>query len=481
MKREDSVAENELCFKGAVELTRLIRTREVSAREVMAAHLARIDRINPVVNAIVSLIPEQALAGAEAVDRALAQGLDPGPLAGLPVAHKDLLPTQGLRTTYGSPIFKDYVPDHDALIVARQKAAGAICLGKTNTPEFGAGSQTFNQVFGATRNPYDLTKTCGGSSGGAAVALAMGMIALADGSDLGGSLRNPANFCNVVGLRPSPGRVPSWPKTLGWFPLVVVGPMARSVTDLAFLLSAVAGPDPRDPTALSEPGGKFAPPLGRDFKGTRVAFSPDLGGLPVDRRVREVLIRQRSVFENLGCIVEEATPDLTDADDIFQVLRAYYFEARWGKYLDSHRHLLKDTVVWNIEAGRALTGARIGRAEADRTRLFHRVREFMEAHEFLVLPVNQVPPFDVDQPYITEIEGVALETYIDWMKSCYHITVTGLPAISVPAGFTAEGLPVGIQIVGRHRDDRGVLELAHAFEQATGVGEWRRFDPRLPG
>jgi amidase len=475
------VSDGDLCFLDALDLARLIRGRKVSAREVMEAHLARIDRINPVVNAIVSLVPEQALAQAAAVDRALARGLDPGPLAGLPVAHKDLLPTQGIRTTYGSLVFKDFVPDHDALIVARQKAAGAIALGKTNVPEFGAGSQTFNRVFGETRNPYDLTKTCGGSSGGAAVALATGLVPLADGTDLGGSLRNPANFCNVVGLRPSPGRVPSWPKTLGWFPMNVSGPMARSVSDLAFLLSVMAGPDRRDPLALAEPGERFAPPLDRSFKGVRAAFSLDLGGLPVDRRVTEVLARQRSVFEDLGCIVEDAEPDLADADEIFKVWRAWYFEARWGGTLETHRHLLKETVIWNIEAGRALTGPELGRAESQRTRLFHRVREFMEKYEFLILPVNQVPPFDVNQPYVAEIEGVAMSTYIDWMKSCYYITVTGHPAVSVPAGFTVEGLPVGVQIVGRHQDDRGVLELAYAFEQATGVGRRRRFDPRLGG
>jgi len=473
------MSDGDLCLMGALDLARLIRARKVSAREVMETHLARIDRINPAVNAIVSLVPEQALAQAEVVDRALARGLDPGPLAGLPVAHKDLLPTKGICTTYGSMVFKDFLPDHDALIVARQKAAGAIALGKTNVPEFGAGSQTFNPVFGETRNPYDLTKTCGGSSGGAAVALATGLVPLADGTDLGGSLRNPANFCNVVGLRPSPGRVPSWPKTLGWFPMNVSGPMARSVTDLAFLLSVIAGPDRRDPLALSEPGDRFAPPLDRGFKGVRIAFSLDLGGLPVDRRITEVLARQRSVFEDLGCIVEDAAPDLTDADEIFKAWRAWYFEARWGGYLETHRHLLKETVIWNIEAGRALTGPELGRAESKRTRLFHRVRDFMDTYEFLILPVNQVPPFDVKQPYVTEIDGVAMSTYIDWMKSCYYITVTGHPALSVPAGFTAEGLPVGVQIVGRHQDDRGVLELAYAFEQATGVGRQRRFDPKL--
>jgi len=463
---------NEICFLTATEMAQRIRAKELSAREVMEAHLSQIDRVNPHVNAVVTLLAEKALADAELADQVLAQGGDIGRLHGLPVAHKDLVMTQGIRTTFGSPIYKEFVPDQDALIVQRLRNAGAITIGKTNTPEFGAGSQTFNEVFGATTNPYDRTKTCGGSSGGAAVALACGMIPIADGSDTGGSLRNPANFCNVVGFRPSPGRVPQWPSEVGWFPISVHGPMARTVKDVALMLSAIAGPDPRCPIAIAEPGNLFSQPLERDFKGVRIAWSHDLGSFPVDPRVTTTIDAQRTTFESLGCQVEQDEPDFRDADEAFKVWRAWAFELKFSSLLKSHRDQLKDTIVWNVEEGQKLTGPQIGNAERRRTALYHRVRQFMETYEFLILPVSQVPPFDVNQPFITEINGQQMETYIDWMKSCYYITVTGLPAISVPCGFTPEGLPVGVQIVGRHQDDLGVLQLAQAFEEATGF--WKK-------
>jgi amidase len=457
----------EICFLTATELARRIRVKDLSAREVMEAHLAQIARLNPKVNAVVTLLPERAMELAAQADEALARGAEVGPLHGLPVAHKDLVPTKGIRTTYGSRIFKDYVPEQDGLIVERLRQAGALTIGKTNTPEFGAGSQTFNEVFGATLNPYDTTKTCGGSSGGAAVALACGMLPIADGSDTGGSLRNPANFCNVVGFRTAPGRVPVWPTQLGWWPISVQGPMARTVQDTALMLSAIAGPDARSPIAIAEPGSLFARHLGRDFKGVRIAWSRDVGGLPVDPRITAVLDRQRPVFEGLGCVVDEATPDFRDADEIFQIWRAWRMELSYGEHVRNRRKLVKDTVIWNVELGATLTGPQLSQAERKRTELYHRLRQFLETYEFLVLPVSQVPPYDVKQPYVTEINGVKMGTYIDWMKSCYYITVTGLPAISVPAGFTPEGLPVGIQIVGRHQDDFGVLQMAYAFEQAT--------------
>src|SRR5918995_5582001 len=468
----------EICFLSATELVRLVRAKELSVREMVESHLARIERFNPEVNAVVTLTAEQAMDQAQAADDALARGEEVGPLVGLPVAHKDLIPTKGVRTTFGSLVYKDFVPDHDALVVDRLKEAGAISLGKTNTPEFGAGSQTFNEIFGETLNPYDPATTCGGSSGGAAVALACRMVPIADGSDMGGSLRNPASFCNVVGFRPSPGRVPSWPDPTPWLALSVEGPMARTVEDAALMLSAIAGPDARCPVSISEPGTLFLRPLERDFGGVRVAWSRDLGGLPVDPRVTEVLEGHRGVFESLGCAVEEAEPDFAGADEVFQVLRAWRYELAYGELLEHHREEMKDTVVWNIEEGARLSGPQIGRAERMRTELFHRVRTFMQSYEFLVAPVSQVPPFDVKQRYVTEIAGERMETYIDWMRSCYYVTVTGLPAVSVPCGFTPEGLPVGVQIVGRYRDDFGVLQLAHAFERATRHGERR---PPLAG
>ncbi len=467
---------SEICFMTATEMVQKIRDKQLSCREVMAAHLNQIERVNPIVNAIVTRIPaEQALALADAADEALAQGKAIGPLHGLPIAHKDLVPTKDMRTTFGSPIYKDFVPDHDGLIVERLKKAGAITIGKTNTPEFGAGSQTFNQVFGETLNPYDTTKTCGGSSGGAAVSLACGMLPLADGSDTGGSLRNPGNFCNIVGFRTSPGRVPIWPNPVAWYPISVQGPMARTVQDAALMLSAIAGPDPRSPIAIAEPGSVFSGSLERDFKGVKIAWSKNLGDLPVDPRVTQVLENQQCVLHDLGCIVEAGQPDFSGADDIFKVWRAWRFELRYTELLKDHRKLIKDTVVWNTEQGQKLTGPQLGRAEVRRTELYHRVREFMENYEFLICPVNQVPPFDIKQPYVEEIDGVKMETYIDWMKSCYYITVTGLPAISVPCGFTPEGLPVGMQIVGRHNADFSVLQLAHAFEKATGF--WKQHPP----
>ena len=463
-------ASADLCAWPAADLARSIAARELSAAEVMEAHLARIYRLNPAVNAIVTLLPDEARRGAEEADAAVARGDALGPLHGLPVAHKDLTWTKGIRTTFGCRAFEHFVPDEDALIVERLRAAGAITVGKTNTPELGAGSQTFNAVFGATRNPYDTTKTCGGSSGGAAVGLATGMLPIADGSDLGGSLRNPAGFCNVVGFRPSPGRVPIWPTQAAWFPMGVQGPMARNVTDVALMLSAIAGPDPRAPISLSEPGTVFCPPLDRDVDGAVVAWSRDLGGLPVDPRVTAVIEAERGTVEDLGCVVEDAEPDMSGVADVFRVWRAWYFEACYGTLLDEHRELLKDTVIWNIEEGRRLTGPRLGDAARTWSTLLDRVRRFFERFDFLVLPVSQVPPFDVDQPYVTEIDGVRMKTYLDWMSSCAHISVLGLPAISVPCGFTDDGLPVGVQIVGRQHDDLRVLQLAHAFEQLNGAG-----------
>jgi amidase len=453
-------------FTPARKLARLIHSRKLSAAEVMRAFIERIERVNPQVNAIVTFLPEQALKEAKALDRR--KGAKP-PLAGLPIAYKDLVATKGIRTTLGSLVYKDNVPKEDALLVERLKAAGAITLGKTNTPEFGAGSNTFNRVFGATRNPFDPVKTAGGSSGGAAAAVACGMLPFADGSDLAASLRNPGNYCNVVGFRPTPGRVPSYPTANAWDTQPVIGPIARTVDDAAFLLSAMAGPDRRAPVSISEPGSIFNRPLTRSFKKVRVAWTKDFGGLPVEPEVTAVLEARRKVFASLGCVVEEACPDFSGATEAFETLRAVSFAMRFAPLLKTHRSELKDTVIWNIEQGLALDGAKIARAETLRTDLYQRLRTFLEKHEFLLGPVNQLPPFPVDTEYPTEIAGVKMTNYLDWMKSCYYITITSHPAISVPAGFTTDGLPVGLQIVGRYRDDFGVLQLAHAFEQETQV------------
>ena len=445
----------------------LIRRKQLSAREAVTAHLEQIARVDPHVNAIVTMTAERAMEQAARADEAQARGETPGALHGLPIAHKDLFETAGIRTTFGSPLFADYVPAQNALVVDRVQGAGAITLGKTNTPEFGAGSQTFNTVFGATRNPYDLTKTSGGSSGGAAVALACGMIALADGSDTGGSLRNPAAFCNVVGLRVAPGRVPDVAAANPWSTLNVIGPMGRTVADVALLLSSMAGPDPRSPISIAEPPERFAVPLQRDFHGKRVAWFRDLGGVPFDKRVSNAVNEQRRVFEDLGCVVEEMEPDLSGADEAFLTLRAWSFVTGLGGLVERNRDQFKESIQWEVDRGLRLTSADLSRAVSLQAAVWQRMRAFLERYEYFILPTTQVPPFDVNQPHVSEIEGVKMGSYIEWMKSCYLISILETPAISVPCGFTPEGLPVGLQIVGRHRDEWSVLQLAHAFEQAT--------------
>ena len=461
---------SELCFLSATELARRLRAGELSASEVLEAHLRQIERVNPHVNAIVTLDEETARARARELDDLPDKN---GVLHGLPIAIKDLELTKGLRTTFGSAIYENNVPDEDALFVERLRAAGAVVIGKTNTPEFGAGSQTFNAVFGCTRNPYDLEKTCGGSSGGAAVGVACGMVPFADGSDLGGSLRNPPSFCNVVGLRPSPGRIPRWPTSDPWNTLNVLGPIARSVEDAALMLSVMAGPDRRAPLSSDAPGEIFRGSLERDFGGVRIACSRDLGSFPVDKDVRAVFDDAVERFAELGCEVDEAHPDFANAPEIFQILRAHLFAMEHAEHLEHHRSLMKETVVWNVEKGLALRASEVARAQRQRGELYQRVRRFMERYEFLLLPVTQVAPFDIETEWVREIDGVAMESYVDWMKSCYFISLTALPAMSVPAGFTSGGLPVGLQIVGRYRDERSVLALGHAFERATRFGEHR--------
>ena len=457
----------DLCFLSATEQSKLIRSQKISVQELIRAHLDQIERYNPVLNAIVTLTADSAMAEAYAADQQLEKNTEVGILHGLPVAHKDLFLTKGVRTTFGSLAFEDFVPDVDSLPVERLKKAGGISLGKTNTPEFGAGSQTFNAVFGSTPNPYDLTKTCGGSSGGGAVALASGMISIADGTDLGGSLRNPASFCNLVGIRPSVGRVPSWPESLGWYTMSVPGPMARTVQDVALAMAAMSGPDDRSPISLEAPGEIFLNPLTRSFKACKIAFSANLGGLPVEPEVAKVVESTRAVFQDLGCEVINDEPNISEADEIFMLWRAWRTELRITPLLKEHRDQFKDTVIWNAEQGLPITGPQLARAEAKRTELYHRMREFFKKYEFLVLPVSQVAPFSIDLEFPQEINGVKMNTYIDWQKSAYHISALGNPAISVPAGFTSNNLPVGIQIVGRHRDDFGILQLAYAFEQKT--------------
>jgi amidase len=437
----------------------------------MAAHLARIERLNPRVNAIVTLVAERAMADAARADETAARGGPLGALHGLPVAHKDLFDTAGIRTTRGSLFHQDFVPTTDAAIVTRMRAAGAITCGKTNTPEFGAGSQTFNRVFGATRNPYDVGKTCGGSSGGAAVALACGMVPLADGSDTGGSLRNPAAFCNVVGFRTSPGLVPVDAST--WSPLNVAGPMARSVADVALFLSALAGEHAPNPLTRAADGALFRAALDRDFKGVRIAWWKDLGGIPFASEVRTVVNDNRRVFEQLGCVVEDAEPDFAGVDQAFPTLRYAANHAQYAPLVKERPEWVKDTIKFEVAQAERLTAADVGRALARQSQMFDQAQRFFTRYDYFVLPVTQVAPFDVDTAYPTEIAGTKMATYIDWMRSCWYVTFMATPAIAIPAGFTANGLPVGLQIVGRYREEWSVLQLAHAFEQLTQHGRRR--------
>lgn len=460
-----------MCFTPARELARLIRAREVSAREVMQAHLAQIARLNPAINAIVAKLPdEQCLALADEADRALARGDEVGPLHGLPIAFKDAEAAVGFPFTNGSLIFKDRWPTADSVLVERLRAAGVLPVGKTNISEFTMGSHTYNRVYGTTRNPYDTTKSAGGSSGGAAAAVASGMLPLADGSDLGGSLRNPANFNNVVALRPTVGLVPNAPSA---FPLIefnTKGPIARSVDDVAFMLAAIAGEDPRDPRTWPSDPAAFAPQSEASVAGTRVAWCPDLGGLPLDPRVRRIVDAQRPVFEALGCVVAEATPDLRDADDVFMTLRAWMSASTLGPLLEAHRDLMKPEAIWQIERGLRVTATDVALAMRRHGELLEQMRRFHERFDVLVCAVNQVPPFDASLAWPDAVDGTPMEHYVAWMKSTFRTSTTLQPALSVPAGFTDDGLPVGIQIVGRMRADVTVLRVGAAFEAATGVG-----------
>jgi amidase len=461
-------------WDSATNLADSLRTGTLSAVEVMEETYDRIEAVNPRLNAIVSL-----LSWADAL--ALAQTADGVPLAergllhGLPMAIKDLSDAAGFPSTSGFVPYRDRVAETDGRMPARLRAAGALFIGKTNTPEFGLGSNTFNALFGATLNPYDTTRTPGGSSGGAAVAVATGMLAVADGSDMGGSLRNPASFCNVVGLRPSIGRVPPQ-GAANWLGRISTGgPIGRTVADTALLFSVQAGPDSIDPLTLPEPGSTFREiAFGETASGTdrprRIAYSPNLHGLPVEVEVGDVIAQAPAVFEGLGWTVDEAAPDLSRAMEVFHVQRAAGL-SNLGRTLDETvpdwRSHAKETAVWNIEQGFALTSEEIMRSDLLRAQIYASVADFFETYDALILPAAQVAPFSIETEWIGEINGVALDTYIDWMTVCCAISITGLPAISVPAGFTSEGLPVGLQIVGKPQGDLDLLRIAHAFEQAT--------------
>jgi amidase len=456
------------------ELAALIRSRELSVTELVSAHLDQIASLNPPVNALITLDPERSMADAAEADRAVARRERLGPLHGIPVGFEDSHDTAGMRTTYGSPLFAAHVPAADDPVVDRMRRAGAVTLGKTNVPEFETGGHTFNQVFGVTRNPYDLTRSAGGSGGGSAAALAAGMIAAGEGSDLGGSLRNPASFCNVVGLRPSPGRVPGLAAPFGWQPLTVRGPMGRTVDDVALILSAISGPDPRCPLSLDRDGtvsGQLRP---ADMRRLRVAWSPDLAGqASVDPGVQEVLGARLSTLADLGCQVEMACIDFDGADAAFRTLRSWMLAYTMHQHFTDHRDQLKPSLIRDIEEGRFLSGRDVASAMGAHTALFERARRFFDRYDVLALPAASVVPFPAGLEYPAVVAGEPQACYLDWLAPGYLVSMTGCPAISLPAGFTADGLPVGIQLVAPYRAEQRLLSIALAFEQATGFGARR--------
>jgi amidase len=464
-------ADDALCLLPATGQAAALRSGACSARELVEAHLARIERVDPLVNAIVTRTPERALAAADAADQRRARGEQLPLLHGLPTAHKDLQDTASVRTTYGSRAYREHVPEVDSLLVARIREAGAISLGKTNTPEWGAGSHTFNAVFGATRNAWDTARSAGGSSGGAGVALACRMVALADGSDLGGSLRNPAAWSGVLGLRPTPGVVPRWPLAAPWLPYAVEGPMARTAGDLALLLRALAGPDPRDPLSQRAAALELTAPLGADLRGRRVAWSPSLGGLPIAPAVRDALAAALPRLGEIGLDVGEDEPDLSGADEVFETWRAFQSALGLGEEYDARGGEMKATVRAEVERGRALSASQLIRATSLQAALAERALAFFARYDYLACPVTQVDPFPVEQEYAAEVDGIAMGSYIEWMRSNSRISVLACPAISIPAGFSAAGLPVGLQLVASPFGERSLLEVASALEQSTGLAD----------
>jgi len=472
---------NELIRMSAVEAVQALGAGAVSPRELVEAAAERIEVVDGTINAIPTRCFDRAMAHAERIMRQTRVADRPrGWLGGLPVVIKDLHPVSGVRCTYGSPIFADFIPDESDHLVETLERNGAIVVGKSNTPEFGAGASTFNEVFGATRNPWNTTRSVAGSSGGAAAALAAGEVWLATGSDLGGSLRTPASFNAVVGLRPSPGRVPRGPSLTPFDTLPVNGPMARTVRDAALFLDAMCGAHPRDPLSIAAPETSFLEYLNRARPPGRVAFSTDLGIVPVDPEVAQICERATLEFVSMGTVVDAACPDFSGAIDCFQTLRAGLFATEMTDTLREHRKLLKPEVIWNIEKGLEATGDELTRAQYTRAILYQRVVDFFDRHELLLCPTAIVPPFDVSCRYVEEAGGVKFDNYVGWIAITFVITLTGCPAMSVPVGFTADGLPVGLQIVGPPRGEAAVLAAAHLLERTVSFPRPLPIDPYTP-
>lgn len=457
----------EISDLSATEMARLIRNRSLSVREAVQAHFDQIDLVNPAINAIILQDREGAFRQAQRADDITASGVELAPLHGVPITHKDTHNTKGMRTTQGSVVLKDFVPHEDDLVVARFKRGGVISTGKSNVPEFAAGAHTFNDLFGTTTNPFDPTLSAGGSSGGLAAALAARIQNVGDGSDIGGSLRIPASFCNVVGLRPSRGRIP----TVGshsWSWLGRTGPMARDVADIALAMSVLAGPDPRAPLSIPEGGRQFLQPLERDIRGLRIGWSRDFGlGVPVEPEVIAVLEQAMEVFEQLGAIVEEAAPELDDADEVFSTTRAFDFSMLLSDFVEQHRDLVKPELRWNVELGNSLTAADLVSVALARTRLERKMAAFHGRFDVFASPVAQLLPFDAVKRYPTSVNDVEFDNYLGWLRSVTLMSAADVPAISVPAGFSEAGLPVGLQLSMPHGKDFELLQVAYAFEQAT--------------
>jgi Asp-tRNA(Asn)/Glu-tRNA(Gln) amidotransferase A subunit family amidase len=468
------------CDLPATELRHLIGTRALSPVELLESSLARIDRVNPAVNAVVTLDADRARAAAREAEAAVMRGDAPGPLHGLPVAIKDTEDTAGLRTTYGSPIFAEHVPERDLGVVARLRAAGAIVIGKTNTPEWAAGANTRNTVHGATGNPFDPTRSAAGSSGGSAVALACGMVPLASGSDTGGSLRNPAAYNGIVGLRPSPGLVPNEKRAFGWFGLSVNGPMARDVGDTALLLSAMASDDARDPLAYTLPGepvrgrpGRYLPPPEARLGTLRVAFTEDFGFAPTEAHIRRVFRARVAALAPLFGSLAEATPDCDGADDSFAVLRASLFLQNHIRTYRERPHLLGPNIRANVEEGLGYDLEDYGRAAVAQTRIYRNFVEFFSHHDVLISPAITLSPRPWRELYPAEIDGAPTRSYFHWLALAYGVTLAGHPAISLPLGLDEAGLPFGLQVVGPRGGDAFLLGVAAAIEAAC------RGDPAL--
>ena len=464
----------------AREAVELLRTGKVSPLEMVDAAVARIEATEGALNALPTLSIERARDHAKQIGKNRTAERDrPGWLGGLPIAVKDLNDVAGVRTTYGSPLFADHVPENSDVMVETLEANGAIVIGKSNTPEFGHGANTFNEVFGETLNPWNTAMTCGGSSGGSAVAVASGQTWLATGSDLGCSLRTPAAFCSIVGLRPSPGRVARSPARLPFDNLWVQGPMARNVGDVARMLDAMAGEHPDDPISLAAPLQPFVNAIDNPKTPKRIAYSPDLGGIvPVAREVAEICAAAAERFSELGATVEETCPDLRDARDIFHVLRANQFVGDLGEIISGNKDKVREEVVWNLEQGTKLSVGELAEAERKRGALYARAAEFFTTYDLLVTPAAIVAPFDVKIRAINEVEGHKFENYFDWYTIAYAITATSLPAMSVPCGFTQAGLPVGLQFVGPPRGEAPLLAAATLFEGLMGISHTLPIDPK---